>query len=49
MKEIWKKGRSDRNTRKKTMDDLKETRGYSKIKDEALDSTLWRTHSGRGH
>jgi hypothetical protein len=30
------------------MDDLKEMRGYWKLKEETLDSTLWRTHFGRG-
>jgi hypothetical protein len=28
------------------MDDLKEKRGYLKLKEEALDRTLWRTHFG---
>ena len=27
--------------RKRLLDDLKETRGYSKLKEEALDGTLW--------
>ena len=31
------------------MDDLPETRGYWKLKDETLDRTLWRTSSGRGY
>jgi hypothetical protein len=33
--------------RKQLLDDLKEKREYCKLKDEALDSTLWRTHLGR--
>jgi len=28
------------------MDDLAEKRGYSKLKQEALDRTVWRTGSG---
>jgi len=28
--------------------DLEETRGYWKLKEEALDRTLWRTGFGRG-
>jgi hypothetical protein len=34
---------------KKLLDDLKETRGYWKLKEEALDRTLWRTRFGRGY
>jgi hypothetical protein len=34
--------------RRKLMDDLKEMRGYSHLKEEALDSTMWRTRFGRG-
>jgi hypothetical protein len=33
--------------RKQLLDDLKETRGYWKLKEEALDRTLWRTRFGR--
>jgi hypothetical protein len=33
---------------KQLLDDLKEKR-YWKLKDEALDRTLWRTRFGRGH
>ena len=33
--------------RKQLVDDLKEKRGYWKLKEEALDRTLWRTRSGR--
>jgi len=29
--------------RKQLLDDLKETRGYCKSKEEALDGTVWRT------
>jgi hypothetical protein len=35
--------------RRELLDDLKETRAYCKVKDEALDSTLWRTRNGRGY
>jgi hypothetical protein len=35
--------------RKRLLDDLKEMRGYYKLKGEALDRTLWRTHVGRGY
>jgi hypothetical protein len=34
--------------RKQLLDDLKETRGYRKLKEEALDRTLWGTCFGRG-
>jgi hypothetical protein len=40
--------RSDRKTRKKPLDDLKEGRGYSHLKEEALDHTMWRAGFGRG-
>jgi hypothetical protein len=33
---------------KKLLDDLKERRGYSHLKEEALDRTKWRAHFGRG-
>ena len=33
----------------KLLDDLKETRGYRKLKQEALDRTLWRTRFRRGY
>jgi hypothetical protein len=33
---------------KQLLDDLKETRGYWKLKEEALDRSLSRTRSGRG-
>jgi len=34
--------------RKKLLDDLKESRGYSRLKEEALDLTMWRDRFGRG-
>jgi len=34
--------------RKKLLDDLKERRGYSRLKEEALDRTKWRARFGRG-
>jgi len=34
--------------RKKLLDDLKERRGYSHLKEEALDRTMWRDRFGRG-
>jgi hypothetical protein len=33
--------------RKKLLDDLKERRGYSHLKEEALDRTVWRAGFGR--
>jgi hypothetical protein len=35
--------------RKQLLDDLKEKRSYLKLKEEALDRTLWRTRFGRGY
>jgi hypothetical protein len=35
--------------RKQLLDDLKEKRRYWKLKEEALDLTLWRTRFGRGY
>jgi len=32
----------------KLLDDLKERRGYSHLKEEALDRTVWRNRFGRG-
>jgi hypothetical protein len=46
MKEVT--GRRGRR-RKQILDDLRETTGYSKLKDEALAGTLWRTPFGRRH
>ena len=37
-----------RRRRKHLLDDLKETRGYWKLKEEALDRTVWRTGFGKG-
>jgi hypothetical protein len=34
--------------RGKLLDDLKERRGYSYLKEEALDRTIWRARFGRG-
>jgi hypothetical protein len=33
---------------KKLLDDLKDRRGYSHLKEEALDRTMWRNHFGAG-
>jgi len=35
--------------RKQLLDCLNEKRGYWKLKDEALDRTLWRNRFGGGH
>jgi hypothetical protein len=40
-------GRQERR-RRKLLDDLKERRGYSHVREEALDSTMWRARFGRG-
>jgi hypothetical protein len=40
-------GRRGRRCRK-LMDDLKERRGYSHLKEEALDHTMWRARFARG-
>ena len=34
--------------RKKLLDDLKDRRGYSHLKEEALVHTMWRHHFGGG-
>jgi len=34
--------------RRKLLDGLKERRGYSRLKEEALDRTVWRAGFGRG-
>jgi hypothetical protein len=34
--------------RRKLLEDLKERRGYSHLKEEALDRTVWRARFGRG-
>jgi len=41
------RGRQGRR-RMKLLDDLKERRGYSHLKEEALDRTMWRARFGRG-
>jgi hypothetical protein len=33
--------------RRKLLDDLKERKGYSHLKEEAMDRTMWRAHLGR--
>jgi hypothetical protein len=45
---IYVTGRRGRR-RKQLLDDLKETRGYWKCKEEELFSGLWRTRFGRGY
>jgi len=40
-----RRGRRDR----QLLDDFKKMRGYYKLKEEALDRTLWRTGFGRGY
>jgi len=35
--------------RKELLDDLEVKRGYCKLKEEALERTLWRTAFGRGY
>jgi len=37
-----------RRRRRKLLDDLKERKGYSHLKGEALDRTVWRNRFGRG-
>jgi hypothetical protein len=34
--------------RRKLLNDLKEMRGYSHLKEKALDRTMWRARFGRG-
>ena len=34
--------------RRKLLDNLKERRGHSHLKEEALDGTMWRARFGRG-
>jgi len=34
--------------RRKLLDALKERRGYSQLKEEALDRTMWRAQFGKG-
>jgi hypothetical protein len=40
-------GRQERR-RKQLLDDLKEARGYCKLKEESLDTMVWATGFGRG-
>jgi hypothetical protein len=40
-------GRQGRRYRR-VLDDLKESKGYSHLKEEALDRTMWRARFGRG-
>jgi hypothetical protein len=40
-------GRQGRRLRK-LLDDLKERRGYSHLKEEALDRTIWKDRFGKG-
>jgi len=35
--------------RRKLLDNLKERRGYSHLKEKALDRTMWRARFGRGY
>ena len=35
--------------RKKLLDDLKDRRGYCQLKEEALDSTMWRNPFGKDY
>jgi hypothetical protein len=46
--EIEVTGRRRRRRRRKLLDDLKERRGYSDLKEEALDRTMWTARFGRG-
>jgi len=46
-REIEVTGRQGRR-RRKLLDDLKERRGYSHLKEEAPDRTMWRARFGRG-
>jgi hypothetical protein len=46
-REIKVTGRRGRR-RRKLLDDLKDRRGYSNLKEKALDRTMWRARFGRG-
>jgi hypothetical protein len=52
LKERYKGGREvtgrQGRRRRKLLDNLKERRGYSHLKEEALDHTMWRARFGRG-
>ena len=41
-------GKKTRKKTKKLLDDLKDRRGYSHLKEEALDRTMWRHRFGGG-
>ena len=41
-------GRRGRRRRRKLLDDFKERRGYSNLKEEDLDRTMWRARFGTG-
>jgi hypothetical protein len=45
--EVEMTGRRERR-RRKLLDDLKERRGYSHLKEGALDRSMWRARFGRG-
>ena len=40
--------RQRRRRRKKLLDDFKDRKGYSHLKEDALDLTMWRNRFGRG-
>ena len=44
----WRKDKRGDRSDKKLLDDLKDRRGYSHLKEEALDRNMWRDRSGRG-
>ena len=48
MEVIRRRGRRRGRRRKKLLDDLKDRRGYSHLKEEALDRTMWRIRFGGG-
>ena len=41
--------RGQERRRKQLLDELKETRGYTKLKEEALHRSIWRNHFGIGY
>ena len=42
-------GRQGRRRRKQLVDDLKETKAYCELKEDALDRTMWKTRFGRAN
>ena len=48
IKRDMEKARRRGRRRKKLLDDLKDRRGYSQLKEEALDRTMWRHRFGGG-